>query len=235
MIRTTTLTAVPFSGSIDGRPQGGALGATTHLHLEGAAVRPGRTGMQARRRLGAALSLSFLLLAACGGSEGSPTQAALSTATSSAPTVPPTPEELAGEAATAALQEMLRVTDGALKEPSAENWEPEIRRYAADPAGFLAVQSVREYATLGLQQSGETQIELAVADVQLAAAEGPSVRITGCYDSSSTRVIDVGSGDVVPPGTPPHYVWDVTVVQYESEPGAPWLVTTLEPRTDRPC
>ncbi len=234
MVRTTILSTVPFSGSIDDGSQRRAGGATTKLHLEGAAVRPGRTGMTARRRLGAALGFGSLLLAACGGSEGSPSQAAPSTATS-APTLPPKPEELAAEAAMAALQEMLRVTDSGRHEPNAGDWEPEIRRYAADPAAFLAVQSVRDFATIGLRQDGDTRIELEVADVQLAPGEGPSVRITGCYDSSSTQVIDVGTGDVVPPGTPPRYVWDVTVVQYESEPGTPWLVTTLDPLTDQPC
>jgi hypothetical protein len=40
---------------------------------------------------------------------------------------------------------------------------------------------------------------------------------------------------VVPPGTPPRYVWDITVVQFVAEPGTPWLVATLEPLTDQPC
>jgi hypothetical protein len=188
----------------------------------------------ARRRVCAALVLGPLLLSACGG-ESSPDQTSPSTATSSASTVPPTREALASEAATAAVQKMLRVTDSARHEPTAGNWEPEIRRYAADPAAFLAVKAVRDFATIGLRQDGETGIELKVVDVQLAAAEGPSVRITGCYDSSSTQVIDVSTGEAVPPGTPPRYVWDVTVVQYGSEPGAPWLVTTLEPLTEQPC
>ena len=115
------------------------------------------------------------------------------------------------------------------------DWEPEIRRYAADPAAHLAVQSVRDYATLGIRQSGDTQIDLEVADVQLNAPEGPSVRITGCFDSRSTQVIDRDTGEAVPADTPPHYVWDTTVVRYESEPGAPWLVTTLDPLMEQPC
>ncbi len=59
--------------------------------------------------------------------------------------------------------------------------------------------------------------------------------MTGCYDSQSAQTIDAGTGEVVPPGTPPRYVWDITVVQFVAEPGQPWLVTTLEPLTDRPC
>ncbi len=200
-----------------------------------AVTRHGVSGMTACRRVGVALGLGSLLLAACGGNEDPPGASAPGTATSSAPTESPTPEDLAGEAATAALQEMLRVTDSARQEPAAGDWEPEIRQYAADPAAFLAVQSVRDFATIGLRQDGETRVETEVADVQLAAAGGPSVRITGCYDSSSTQVIDVDTGDVVPPGTPPRYVWDVTVIRYESEPNAPWLVTTLNPLTDQPC
>jgi hypothetical protein len=235
VVRTTILSTVPFSGSISGRSQRRAIRATAKRYRAETTVRRVVAGMTAWRRTGTALVLGPLLFSACGGGESAPDQTSPSTVTSSAPTVPPTPEELAGEAATAALQEMLRVTDSARHKPTAGDWEPEIRRYAADPAAFLAVQSVRDFATIGLRQDGDTRIELEVADVQLAAAEGPSVRIAGCYDSSSTQVIDTGTSDVVPPGTPPRYVWDVTVVQYESEPGAPWLVTTLDPLTDQPC
>ncbi|SNR79307.1 hypothetical protein SAMN06272737_1261 [Blastococcus mobilis] len=130
---------------------------------------------------------------------------------------------------------MLRVTDAAKKAPAAKDWEPEIRRYAGDPAAFLAVTSVRDYATLGLRQEGDTAVELDVTAVELEASEGPTVRITGCYDAASTRVVKVETGEVVPPGTPPRYVWDITVTQYEAEPNSPWLVSVLDPLTTRPC
>ncbi len=61
------------------------------------------------------------------------------------------------------------------------------------------------------------------------------MKITGCYDSQSTRVVKVETGEVVPPGTPPRYVWDITVTRYEAEQGSPWLVYQLDPLTDRPC
>lgn len=130
---------------------------------------------------------------------------------------------------------MVRVTDAAKQNPSAGDWEPEIRRYAGDPAALLAVTAVRDYASLGLRQEGDTSVDLEVTGVDLAALEGPTVKITGCYDSESTRVVKVESGDVVPPGTPPRFVWDITVTRYEAEPGSPWLVNQLEPLTDQPC
>ena len=191
--------------------------------------------MTSRRWVGGVLVGALLPLAGCADDDEPQDRAAPSAATSSAATEEPTREELAGEAAAEALQEFLQVADEARQEPSAADWEPAIRRYAADPAAHLAVRSVREYATLGLRQSGRTQIDLDVTDVQLAAPEGPSVRITGCYDSTSTQVVDVGTGEQVPPATSPRYVWDITVVQYESEPEAPWLVTEVEPLTDQPC
>jgi hypothetical protein len=113
---------------------------------------------------------------------------------------------------------MLRVTDGAKKDPGIRNWEPEIRRFAGDPAAFLAVKSVRDYAALGLRQEGDTAVGLKIASVDLTAREGPTVRITGCYDSRSTRVVKVQTGDVVPPGTPQRYLWNITVTRYVGEP-----------------
>ncbi len=146
-----------------------------------------------------------------------------------------TPEDEAAQTATAVVNELLRVTDAAKQDPAAGDWEPEIRRYAGDPAALLAVTAVRDYAALGLRQEGDTAVGLEVTGVDLAGSEGPTVKITGCYDSQSTRVVEVESGDVIPPGTLPRYVWDITVTRYESVPGSPWLVNVMEPLTDRPC
>ena len=199
--------------------------------------------MMVRRPVVLTLLGSALALAACSGDLDDPDQASPSvpSATSSAMTSPavtseaPTPEEAAAEAATQAFEGLLQISDAASREPNARDWEPEIRRYAADPAALLTVQSVREYATLGLRQEGDSVVDLRVTSVDLTAPEGPTVRITGCYDSQSTQRVNVETGEVVPPGTLPRYVWDITVVQYVAEPGKPWLVTTLEPRPDEPC
>jgi hypothetical protein len=129
----------------------------------------------------------------------------------------------------------VRVTDQASKNPAARDWEPEIRRHMGDPAAFLAVQLVRDYAALGLRQEGDSAVSAEVTGVDLDAQEGPTVRVTGCFDSQSTRVLDVETGQPVPPGTPPRFVWDVAVTQFEAEAGEPWLVTDLEPLTDQPC
>jgi hypothetical protein len=191
----------------------------------------------------AGVLLALLPLAGCAASDASP-DSSPSTTTSSSSRTPspspltddaPTPEEEAAEAATAVVSEMLRVTDAAKKDPGVRDWEPEIRRYAGDPAALLAVTAVRDYATIGLRQEGDTAVDLEVTTVDLASPEGPTVRITGCYDSQSTRVVKVETGEVVPPGTPPRYGWDITVTRYEAEPGSPWLVNQLDPLTDRPC
>jgi hypothetical protein len=188
--------------------------------------------------------LALLSVAGCTEGEASPQGASPSATTSSASRTPtaapatsnaPTPEEAAAEAATAVVNEMLRVTDAAKKDPGARDWEPEIRRFSGDPAALLAVTAVRDYATIGLRQEGDTAVELKVTEVDLTAREGPTVRITGCYDSQSTRVVKVETGEVVPPGTPPRYGWDITVTRYEAERGSPWLVNQLDPLTDRPC
>lgn len=197
------------------------------------------------RRWTAGMLLVLLALAGCADSGASPDSSPSATTSSSSsssrtPSVPvtssaPTPEEEAAETATMVVNEMLRVTDAAKKDPGARDWEPEIRRFSGDPAALLAVTAVRDYATIGLRQEGDTAVELEVTDVDLAAPEGPTVKITGCYDSRSTRVVRVETGEVVPPGTPSRYVWDITVTRYEAEPGSPWLVNQLDPLTDQPC
>jgi len=199
--------------------------------------------MTGRRRTVGGL-LTLLALAGCTEGKASPEGSSPSATASSSPrsstTAPatsnaPTPEDDAAEAAIAVVTEMLRVTDAAKKDPGARDWEPEIRRFAGDPAALLAVTAVRDYATIGLRQEGDTAVDLAVTGVDLASPEGPTVKITGCYDSQSTRVMKVETGEVVPPGTPPRYVWDITVTRYEAEPGSPWLVNQLDSLTDRPC
>ncbi|RBY97579.1 hypothetical protein DQ237_01140 [Blastococcus sp. TF02-8] len=197
-----------------------------------------------RRRWAAGALLALLPLVGCtageAGSEGSTPSATSSSSARNSTTAPatsnaPTPEDEAATAATVVVNEMLRVTDAAKKDPGARDWEPEIRQFSGDPAALLAVTAVRDYAALGLRQEGDTAVDLEVTDVDLTAPEGPTVRITGCYDSESTRVVRVETGEVVPPGTPPRYAWDITVTRYEAEPGAPWLVNELNPHTDRPC
>jgi hypothetical protein len=197
--------------------------------------------MTTRRRT-AGLLLALLPLAGCAGSDASPDSSPSPTTPSSSQTSPvpvpssaPTPEEEAAEAATAAVTGMLGVFDAARKDPGVRDWEPEIRRFAGDPAALLAVTAVRDYATIGLRQEGDTAVVLEVTGVDLASPEGPTVTITGCYDSQSTRVVKVETGEVVPPGTPPRFVWDITVTRYVAEPGSPWLVNRLDPLTDRPC
>ena len=187
--------------------------------------------------------LALLPLAGCTAGEAS-SEGSSPRATSSSSRAPtsasvasdaPTPEEEAADAATEVVTEMVRVTDAAKRDPAARDWEPEIRRFSGDPAALLAVTAIRDYATIGLRQEGDTEVDLDVTGVDLAAPEGPTVSITGCYDSQSTRVVKAETGEVVPPGTPPRYVWNITVTRYEAEPGSPWLVNALDPLTDRPC
>ena len=186
---------------------------------------------------------ALLFLAGCTASEASP-EGSSPSATSSSPrsstaaaatSSSPTAEVEAAQAATAVVNQMLRVTDAAKKDPGAKDWEPEIRQFAGDPAALLAVTAVRDYATIGLRQEGDTAVDLKVTTVDLESPEGPTVSITGCYDSQSTRVVKVETGEVVPPGTPPRYVWDISVTRYDAEPGSPWLVNQLDPLTDQPC
>jgi hypothetical protein len=148
---------------------------------------------------------------------------------------PENPQDAAKSAAIDAFTELLRVRDAAAQDPLAQDWEPEIRKHAADPAAYAAVQSIRTYATLGVHQVGESKVALQVTGVDLEAAAGPTVSIAGCYDSQASQVVRNDTSEPVPAGTPPRFTWLISVVQYGSEPGKPWLVTDLDPRVDQPC
>jgi hypothetical protein len=207
-------------------------------------VTRGGVSMIDRRCVSGALLGLLLPITGCGGGDSLPEQTSpRSTTVSSQPSQAspaetseaPTPQDQAAEAAIQVFEGFLRISDAASRESNAKDWEPEIRRYAADPAALLTVQSVRDYATLGLRQEGTSAVDLEVTGVDLAAPEGPTVRIAGCYDSESAQTIEVETGEVVPPGTPRRYVWDIIVVQFVAEPGEPWLVRELEPQTAEPC
>ena len=88
---------------------------------------------------------------------------------------------------------------------------------------------------VGVHQAGESKIDLKVTRVELDAPAGPTVDIVGCYDSAASQVVRTDTDEAVAPGTPPRFNWLITVVQYKSEAGQPWLVTNLDPQLDQPC
>jgi len=188
--------------------------------------------------------MSWLLLAvavlatACSPQADTPSPTATSETTATT-TQPPTPEELAGEAAMAAYNGMQQVTEAADRDPGAKDWEPEIRQFAGDPFAFLVVQSIRDFATRGIRQVGEVTVEAEVTAVDLASLEGPTVMITACIDRSESDLVYADTGESIrPPGAPaelPRVVSNVKVIHYEAEPGEPWLVSTVDTHPDQPC
>jgi hypothetical protein len=195
-------------------------------------VRPITTASGRRGRCWVAVAAAVLVSAACTNQTSNDTAPTSTVRTAESQE---NPEESAKSAAIDAFTNLLRVTDAAAQDPLAQDWEPEIRKYAADPAAYAAVQSVRSYATLGLHQVGTSHVELQVTAVDLHAPGGPAVSLSGCFDSQASQVVHTDTDEPVASGTPPRFTWLMTVVQYESEPGKPWLVTSLDPRADRPC
>ena len=185
----------------------------------------------------AALITALVTLASCGGDKPTtPTPTGTSETTTATTTPPPSPEELAGEAAMTTLTELVRVEDMADQDPAGRDWEPDIRQYAGDPYAAVSVQSVREYATYGIHQIGDSTVEAEVTAVDLTAPGGPTVLLTACFDGSQSDVVRVDTGEsILPPGEPTRFVWNVTVVQSELKPEAPWLVTVKETHPDQPC
>lgn len=210
-----------------------ALGVSTPAHsvtaggLMGAMLRPAGW-----------VAFLLLILAGCSGSGGGES-AATTDVTSPARTASSTPtrEELAGEAAMTAVADLAQVLETALQDPAGRDWEPQIREVAADPYASVAIDGVRTYATGGIRQVGDTTVQdLEVTGVDLAAVGGPTVLLEGCYVSTESDVVRVDNGEsILRPDEPERFVWDLIVIQYASTPGAPWLVTVLEPHPDQPC
>lgn len=178
-----------------------------------------------------------LAVTGCNGS-GGPEPYASSDVTSVAETTEstPTPEELAAEAALEAVAAMVEVQDAARRDPAGKDWEPEIRQVAADPYAAIAVDSIRTYATGGIRQVGDSVVEGEVTGVDLAAEAGPTVTVVACYDNTGSDVVRADNGEsILPPGELTRFVWNLTIVQYASTPGEPWLVAVLEPHPAQPC
>lgn len=177
------------------------------------------------------LAIVTLSIACCSGPEAShkPEAASPASRTSAAASLSPQ------EAATSAFHNFLTATDQASEAPTAQDWEADIRRFAADPAASQSVQSVRELASLGLRQVGDSVVTLTVDAVQSDSPSGPTVLLSGCYDVSSSHIENVSTGQVVPSGTPSRYALSITVTQYLNVAGRPWLVRELDPHTGQPC
>ncbi|MDQ3781626.1 MAG: hypothetical protein M3349_01645, partial [Actinomycetota bacterium] len=122
------------------------------------------------------------------------------------------------------------------QDPLGRDWEPEIRQFAADPYAAAAVDAIRTYATGGIRQVGDSVVEPEVTGVDLEAQMGPTVEVVACYDRTGSDVVRVDNGEsILSPDEPTRFVWNLTVINYESEPGEPWKVTVLEPLPDQPC
>ena len=78
-----------------------------------------------------ALIVTLMTLFACSPQADFPEPTA-TIQTTSRTTQPPTPEELAVEAAMTAYNGMRQVTDAARRDPGVKDWEPEIRQFAGD-------------------------------------------------------------------------------------------------------
>lgn len=178
-----------------------------------------------------AWAILVLSLASCSASEGSHKSEGSSRSTTTATSASISPEE----AATAAFNKFLTVTDQASEAPTVQDWAAAIRRVAADPAATASIQSVRDLAASGVRQSGTSQVALTIQSVQMNNPSGPTVSLSGCFDSASAHLVQDATGQVVPSGTPSHYVWAITVTQFSNEPGTPWLVRTLDPHVDESC
>jgi len=186
-----------------------------------------------RRARRGALIVALMTLFACSPQADVPEPTATSETTATT-TQPPTPEELAGEAALEALADMVAVQDAARRDPAGRDWEPEIRQVAGDPFASVAVASIRRYATGGIKQVGDSAVTAEVTDVDLTAVGGPTVLLKACFDNSASDVVRVDNGEsILSPDEPTRFVWNLTVTQPTS--GEPWLVTVLEPHPEQPC
>src|SRR5687768_17509934 len=133
--------------------------------------------MSGRRGASGVLALGALLaVAGCSDEHDPAPQAAPTTTRPAVTSEVPIPEEEAAEAAAQTFEGLLRISDAASQEPNVRGWEPEIRQFAADPAALLTIQAVRDYATLGLRQEGDSVVDLQVTSIDVTEPATPTVR-----------------------------------------------------------
>lgn len=183
------------------------------------------------------VAMSLALVGCSGSGGGEPAASSDATSVTSTASSTPSREDLAAAAAMAAVADLRAVLDAALQDAAGRDWEPQIREVAADPYASVAIDGVRTYATGGIRRVGDTSVEdLEATGVDLAAAGGPTVLLAGCYVSTESDVVRIDTGEsIFRPDEPKRFGWDITVTQYMSIPGQPWLVTVVEPHPDQPC
>ncbi len=167
-----------------------------------------------------------------------PSPAASSTAPSPVVTAPPTPEDLAAEAAQAKYREYLRV-----KDEVGNAGYVDLARFdtvAIDPQNIVLARTAQSYE--GINTTGQVKVaSLTVQSVELdPPGDYPLVRLLACLDVSGTTAVDATTGEsVVPPDFPDRLKSEVIVRNIPPgaftdgrQPG--WYVAEVEQRGE-PC
>jgi hypothetical protein len=139
-----------------------------------------------------------------------PSPAASSSAPSPVVTAPPTPEDLAAEAAQAKYREYLRVTDEV-----AQAGYVDVARFdtvAIDPENIVLLRTAEQEA--GITTTGDVEVvSLTVQSVELnPPGEYPYVGLLACLDVSQVTAVDPATGQsVVSPDRPDRLKSEVIV------------------------
>ncbi len=167
-----------------------------------------------------------------------PAPVASSPAPSPVVSAPPTPEDLAAEAAKAKYRQYLRVTDE-VAQAGYVDLAP-FDTVSIDPQNIVLARTAESYA--GITTTGEVEVvSLTVQSVELdPPGEYPSVSLLACLDVSGTTAVDAATGEsVVPPDFPDLLKSEVVVRNIPPgaftdgrQPG--WYVAEVEQRGE-PC
>ncbi|MFD8493277.1 hypothetical protein [Amycolatopsis sp. NPDC059657] len=156
---------------------------------------------------------------------------------SSTSALPPSPEEIAKQAALAAYDGYWKTSTAAEKDPRAKDWRQDLSQYLVDPELTKHLAEIQNLASVPAHMEGDYGRAPVVSEVSLKDAD-PRVKITDCLDRTQLHLISDKPGDnrkvLDNPDQPRRYEFRAEVVRYATLDNR-WLVQVVQAQLDKPC
>lgn len=128
-----------------------------------------------------------------------------------------------------------KTIDAAYAEPASRDWEPEVRRYMADPRALQVLNAIDGLVQDQVHTTGQTKISAAVTSIE-GTGSGAKVTIAACVDSTGGDLLDAsGHSVLVPLQSGPRTKQYANVFRYADSDGG-WLLSQITvPQPYQPC
>jgi len=128
-----------------------------------------------------------------------------------------------------------RTIDAAYAAPASRDWEPEIRRYMADPRALQVLNAINGLVEDHVHTTGQTEISANVISVE-GTGNGAKVTIEACVDSTGGDLLDAtGNSVLVPQEVGPRIKQYANVFRYSDSDGGWLLGENTAPQPYQPC